>query len=181
MRASEVSKRYARALYELAKSNNKGDQVFAELRTLQAAFTSDRSIAELMESPLVTPEQRKLALTASTAGKVSEELFNTLMLLAEKNRLYIFSDLVLSYQEISDEDQGLTRGWVKSASPLAPGAKKRIEDTIAKATGKKVILSFSEDPKLLGGTMAQVGGWTFDDSLESHLTRMSEDLNRRAN
>ena len=32
----------------------------------------------------------------------------------------------------------------------------------------------------MGGMVAQVGGFTFDDSLETHLTRMSEELNRRS-
>ena len=58
--------------------------------------------------------------------------------------------------------------------------RKRIEETVSAVTKKKVILNFTVDPKLLGGMTAQVGGWTFDDSLETHLTRLSEDLNRRS-
>jgi F-type H+-transporting ATPase subunit delta len=46
---------------------------------------------------------------------------------------------------------------------------------------KKIILTYKEDPTLLGGVVAQVGGWTFDDSIETHLIKMNEELNRRAN
>jgi F-type H+-transporting ATPase subunit delta len=62
---------------------------------------------------------------------------------------------------------------------LAQESRTKIEDIVTKVTRKKVILSFVEDAKLIGGTVAQVGGWTFDDSLESHLRRLNEDLNRR--
>jgi F-type H+-transporting ATPase subunit delta len=87
--------------------------------------------------------------------------------------------MVSAFETISDEDHGVTRGNVRSAATLSPESRQQIEDTVTKVTKKKVILNFTEDPKLLGGMVAQVGGWTFDDSLETHLTRMSEDLNRR--
>jgi F-type H+-transporting ATPase subunit delta len=129
---------------------------------------------------LIAPDQKIAALKAALSGKLSQELTNTLILLAEKNRLEIFNELVSAFEAISDGDHGVTRGTVRSASPLSAEARQQIEDTVTKVTKKKVILNFTEDSKLLGGMVAQVGGWTFDDSLETHLTRMSEDLNRRS-
>jgi F-type H+-transporting ATPase subunit delta len=181
MRVSEVSKRYARALYELAKANQTSELVFSELRLLKALFDADPVINQFVNSPLVGPEQKLAAVKATFSGKTSSEITSTLQLLAEKNRLGIFSNLVASFEEISDADHGVTRGTVRSASALSPESRKKIEDTVTKVTGKKVILNFTEDKTLLGGMVAQVGGMTFDDSLDSHLTRMSEDLNRRAN
>jgi F-type H+-transporting ATPase subunit delta len=175
---SEVARRYARALYDLSKSAQNQDQVFSEIRTLRQVFSTDKVVGEFIASPVVGPDQKLAALKGALSGKVSQEVTNILMLLAEKNRLEIFSDLVSAFEEISDEDHGVTRGTVRSASPLSPEARKQIEDTVTSVTKKKVILNFTEDPTLLGGMIAQVGGWTFDDSLETHLTRMSEDLNR---
>lgn len=177
---SEVSRRYARALYDLSKQAKTQDKVFAELRTLKQVFEADAAIHNFVSSPLIPPTQKIAALKAALTGKISEELSNTLILLAEKNRLDIFTELVSAFEAISDEDHGVTRGTVRSAATLSPEARQQIEDTVTKVTKKKVILNFTEDPKLLGGMIAQVGGWTFDDSLETHLTRMSEDLNRRS-
>ncbi len=177
---SEVSRRYARALYELARTAKNQDKVFAELRVLKQVFEGDQAIHEFVSSPLIAPDQKIAALKAALSGKLSPELTNTLILLAEKNRLDIFAEMVAAFEAISDEDHGVTRGTVRSASALSAEARQQIEDTVTKVTKKKVILNFTEDSKLLGGMVAQVGGWTFDDSLETHLTRMSEDLNRRS-
>jgi F-type H+-transporting ATPase subunit delta len=177
---SEVSRRYARALYDLSKQAKNQEKVFAELRTLKQVFEADQAVHEFVSSPLIPPDQKIAALKAALSNKVSAEVTNTLVLLAEKNRLDIFSGLVAAFEAISDEDHGVTRGTVRSATTLSPEARQQIEDTVTKVTKKKVILNFTEDSKLLGGMVAQVGGWTFDDSLETHLTRMSEDLNRRS-
>jgi len=175
---SEVARRYARALYDLSKTAKNQDQVFSEIRTLKQVFSADKTVSEFISSPVVGRDHKLAALKGALTGKVSQEVTNILMLLAEKNRLEIFSDLVSAFEKISDEDHGVTRGTVRSASPLSPEARKQIEETVTSVTKKKVILNFTEDPSLLGGMIAQVGGWTFDDSLETHLTRMSEDLNR---
>lgn len=175
---SEVSRRYAGALYEIARSKNTADKVFGELRVLGDVVNADRDIREFLLSPLVSPENKIKALSGALNGKISEELMNTIRLMAEKNRLATFEDLVSAFESISDEAHGVTRGTVKSAAALSPEEKKRIEETVNKVTKKKVILKFEEDPSLLGGMVAQVGGWTFDDSLQSHLTKLTDVLNR---
>ena len=181
MRVNEVSKRYARALYEIAKENKANDKVFSELRVLHQAIHQEASLAEFLSSPVVRPNQKIAALKTAIGNKVSSDLLNTLLVMAQKNRLNLFSELVTAYEQISDEDHDVTRGWVRSATNLSLEARKKIEETVNRVTGKKVILTFSEDKKIIGGMVAQVGGWTFDDCLDSHLKRLNEELNRRAN
>ena len=177
---SETARRYAKAFYELSKSAKNQDVVFSELRVLRDIFNGDPSILEFASSPVVSPDHKMAAIRAALSGKMTGEVFHGLLLLAEKNRLGIFSEIVEAFEAISDEDHGVSRGVVRSAATLSAEARKQIEETVSKVIKKKVILNFTEDPKLMGGMVAQVGGHTFDDSLETHLTRMSEELNRRS-
>lgn len=176
----EVARRYARALYDIAVANKNQDQIFSELRTLKQSFNADASIQEFISSPLIPPDQKIAAMKNTLAGKVHDSILNLITLLTERGRLNIFNEFVDAFEVISDEAHGVTRGTVRSATPLSAEARKQIEETVKQVTKKQVILNFTEDPSLLGGMIAQVGGWTFDDSLETHLTRMSEELNRRA-
>lgn len=178
---SQVARRYGRALYDLASSEQKQDKIFNELRIIKESILSDKMITDYFASPAVTPDQKIALLKSVLSEKVSPEIIQTLNLLAHKNRLAIFAEMVDAFEEMSDESHGVSRGTVKSSKTLSPEARKKIEETVAQVTKKKVILNFKEDPSLLGGMVAQVGGWTFDDSIETHLTRMSEDLNRRTN
>ncbi len=73
----------------------------------------------------------------------------------------------------------LSRGTVRSTTVLAPEERKRIEETVNRVTHKQPLLTYKEDPALLGGMVAEVGNYTFDDSLASHLRRMNEQLTRR--
>ena len=177
----EVPRRYAKALYSLAKEQNLQQQVFDEIRLLSDVLGKQGEVKDFIEDPRIPPTNKKAALKASLEKfKLSEATKFFVFLLADNNRLMFFSEIVEAYQEQIDADHGVTRGLVKSASTLSPDARKELEDIVTKVTKKKVILNYKEDPSLIGGLVAQVGGWTFDDSLQAHLRRMKEDLKRRA-
>lgn len=179
MRSALIASRYARALYNLAKEKNEQDSVYQQLRVIDDALSLEKDIMEFVHSPLVRPSQKEKVIE-QLAAKVTlpETLKNFLLLLARKDRLAIFPEVMAAYQEISDEAHGVTRGVVRSAAVLPPEERKRIEELVGKATKKQVILTYKEDPSLLGGLVAEVGSFTFDDSLSSHLVRINEQLNR---
>jgi F-type H+-transporting ATPase subunit delta len=181
MRSALVAARYARALFNLAKEKNEQDSIFAQMRVIDDALSLEKDIMEFVHSPLIRPADKEKAVSGLT-GKVrlSDTLKNFLLLLAKKNRLDLFPEVMNSYQQINDESHGVTRGTVRSAHPLAPEERARIERLVGKATKKQVILTYKEDPSLLGGLVAEVGSFTFDDSLSAHLTRINEQLNRSA-
>jgi F-type H+-transporting ATPase subunit delta len=174
-----LAARYARALYTLAAEKNEQDTVFVQMRAISEAFSADQEVSRFLFSPVVRPTEKVQALEKLTAAlALPETLKNFLLLLGKKNRLGVFKDIVTAYQLIADEAHGVTRGVVRSAVVLAPEERKRIETLVGRATKKQVILTYKEDPALLGGLVAEVGSFTFDDSLISHLKRINEQLNR---
>ena len=176
-----VAQRYASALFNLAKESGREEKVFQELRSLDEELSNETDIQNFLISPVVPTAQKLEALKKSlNASSASEETKNFTALLVEKERYSLFSFIVEAYQNIIDDKNGVTRGVVRSASVLDPAERSQLEKTVEKATGKKVILSYTEDEQIIGGLVAQVGSYTFDDSLLSHLNRLKEDINRRA-
>lgn len=174
-----LASRYARALYNLAKDSGEQDAVFEKMRTISEAFSGDAESSRFLLSPVIRPSVKVEVLEKVTAAlALPESLKNFLLLLAKKNRLSVFKDIVVAYQQIADDAHGVTRGTVRSATVLAPEERKRIETLVGRATKKQVILTYKEDPSLVGGLVAEVGSFTFDDSLISHLTRINEQLTR---
>lgn len=178
----EVARRYAKALLALTKQKSTHRRALAELLQVREAIVGDKNIEGYFANPLIAPDQKIQAVKNAFVGKgMLEEVANLLVLLAEKNRFSILSSLVDAFQESIDQEEGITRGVVRAAKPLSAEQTKNLEDKIGQTLKKKIVLTFKEDPKLLGGVVAQVGGWTFDDSIESHLRKLNEELNRSAN
>lgn len=181
MKQTQISLRYAKALYELAKEQKNQSLVFSELKALEADVFSVKEFSEFMNSPLISPKNKEEALSqALSQSSVSDVVKTFCFLLAKKDRLPFFSQIVEAYQMISDEESGVVRGVVRAPQVLGGEEQKAIRDHVQKVTQKKPELKFEVDPQLIGGLKAQVGSYTFDDSLSGHLRRMKEQLNRSA-
>lgn len=179
MQVNELANRYARAILDLA--SGKQDQVLEELRAVQNAFDKDPSVKEFLSSPMVKASERSNVLNAAfkNSGLSGDSLAFVLML-SDKGRLPIFDKVVEAIKTQNDLAHGVTRGSVRSATVLSPDERKSIEDIVSRYTQKQVILTYKEDPSVIGGLIAEVGSFTFDDTLTSHLRRLKDEMSRRA-
>lgn len=180
MKSSTLAKRYAKALFGLSTDGKTQDRVLSDLRALHASFGADGMVQTFFESPLVSGAQKEAAMKKALAGAgASSEVDQFLMLLAEKDRLGIFPDVVDAFQGEIDAANNVCRGVVRSTTTLGPSERTQIEKTVEGVLKKKVIMTYKVDPSVIGGLVAQVGSHTFDDSLSTHLKRMSEELKRK--
>ena len=98
------------------------------------------------------------------------------MLLATSGKLNLIPDLAAAFRERLLSHQSIVRAEVTSAAPLSPEKTKALEDRLSKVTGKKVEISVSVDPGLLGGVVARIGSTVYDGSVKTQLSRMRQEL-----
>lgn len=181
MTVSEVSHRYAQALFEIAKDQQQVESVLEQIREIKEILFRNPEILTYLQSPLFKSDQKVMVLAESIKGKgLLAEVESFLLLLTKKNRISLFSEILHAFQELTDEANQVTRGTVWSALPLAQEDRKAIEEKVSSYTQKNVILAYKEDPSILGGLVAKIGSFTFDDTLVTHLKRLKEELKRRA-
>ncbi len=180
MRSSALARRYAKAIFELAVDNRSQDKVFGDLRELARVFSEDKAVQQFLVSPMVTSDQRLELLQKALDNKgAAKEVVDLVSLLARNDRLGIFGEIVHAFEAEADNANNVARGTVRSATALGQDDRKRVEDQVERVLKKKVILSYKVDPTVIGGLVAQVGSYTFDDSIAAHLVRMNEELKRR--
>lgn len=175
-----VAARYAKALLAITKQKGVDAEALTQLKDV-AHSLSDPQLKEFLNNPVVAPAQKASALKAALSGQnFLEEVVSAVLIMADRGRLSFMNDFLKAFQDGLDELSGVTRGVVRAAKPLNKDAQAELEKKITQVLKKKIVLTFKEDPTLLGGVVAQVGGWTFDDSIETHLKKLNEELNRGA-
>ncbi len=178
MKTNEVSRRYARSLFEIATEDNTSELILSELNEINKAY-NDKEVSEFMKSSLVDSENKlKVIESLTTAFNFSDTIKNFMKTLARKDRLAILPQIAAGFELCTDEKNQVVRGTVKSTHVLSPEERAEIEKTVQAAINKKVILTYTEEDNIIGGIEAHVGGYTFDDSLLTHLNRLKEELKR---
>ena len=178
MKTSEVSRRYAKSLFELSQEAGAVEKTLGELRELSKAY-GDESIQAFMGSRVVSAKDKLSVIEGLTKSfDFSETTRNFLKTLASKGRLSCIPEIASSFESCADEKNEVVRGTVRSTHVLSPDEKAEIEKTIQQVIKKKVIITYTEEENIIGGIEAQVGGYTFDDSLLTHLNKLKEELKR---
>lgn len=176
-----LSKRYAKALFGYAVETRSQDRVLNDIRALKPVLSGDPDVADFFRSPVVPVATKQSVLEKAIEGKsVSNEVQQFLRLLAQKDRLAIFGDVVEAFQAEIDSANNVSRGTVRSTTALSPTERSQVETTVERVLKKKVIMTYKVDPSVIGGLVAQAGSYTFDDSVSTHLKRMTEELKGRA-
>ncbi len=179
MRYSEIAKRYAVALFQMGEESKNHETNFGQLKKIAEIFEQDAATKAFVLSPLIPASEKEKVVAAALKGAgLSQEVESLILLLAQRERLSLLSEIVAAYEAKSDLQGGVTRGVVRSGAALSQVERMDVQSSIAQATNKKVELEFVEDKSIIGGVVAKVGSLTFDDSLSSHLRRIEENLNR---
>ena len=178
MNSTSISRRYARALFELAVEQNRLRETNHEL--LQACSALDEEGVQAMLVDPSVPREAKVRLAESVCAtlKLSPIVANTLMLLAQRNRLVEAAAIEKAFGELADERAGRLKARLTSAVALEDEVAQALNRRLTEATKREVVLERSIDPSLLGGVVAQVGSRLYDGSLKTQFEQMRKELKR---
>ena len=179
MRSSAAARRYARALYQLAREDDRVEAVRGELGAMAKLFDTEPALHRAIFRPLHPVAERRSVLSrvAESLG-TSPTLRNFYSLLVDQRRLIDFPAIREEYARLADEAAGRTRAEVVSASPLSDAQRERLRSALAARTGREIELSTRVDPALIGGAVANVGAMVFDGSLRTQLERLRSSLTK---
>jgi F-type H+-transporting ATPase subunit delta len=170
--------RYAKALFDVALQERADlDRIEKDLSEITELFQANRELAGASRRGAVTDAARKSLMEAvSKAMSLATPVTKLLMLLAETGKLHYLPDLAEAYRERLLAHHNIVRAEVTSAAPLSPEKTKALADSLSQVTGKKVELSTSVDPDLLGGVVARIGSTVYDGSVKTQLEQLRKEL-----
>jgi F-type H+-transporting ATPase subunit delta len=178
MSQSAVARRYASALSELSEEKGALDAVAADLSSFRFLLASHPVLAETLENPAFSREERRAVVDRILArGKAHGLSRNFLFLLVDKNRVAALPEIVDAFSAFHDARRGRVRAVVTSAVPLDRATLSALEAQVKKlSSAKEVLLDTRVDPAILGGIVTRVGDTVFDGSIRTQLSRMKHQL-----
>ena len=176
MISGRVARRYAKALFALAKEADRLEPIGETLAAL-GALAADPAVAPALANPLLRAEARRRMADALAESVAAERLVrNFLCLLADRQRLDHLARIAQQYERLVDEALGRVRATVWTAAPLVEADVELVRRALERLTGKTVVLALRDDPELLGGVVAEVEGKVYDGSLRTQLRRLAASI-----
>src|SRR4051794_33741636 len=173
----EIAAVYARSLFEVAKEQGKLDEVREQLGQFADAMQADRDLQVFFFSPYFSAPEKEDGLDRAVSG-ADETVVNFLKLLIENHRMPVIFRVRRGYDELWEEENKLLPVQITSAVALDEATVKQIGDRIASQTGRRVDLSASVEPDILGGIGVRVGNQVRDASARNRLEQLRKQVAR---
>jgi F-type H+-transporting ATPase subunit delta len=179
MAKGSAARRYAKALFSLAREENRAAEVREEVERLGRQLAESAELRAVLLRPLHPVAQRRAVLAAvSERLGASSLLRRFLSFLIDQRRLVDYETIEAEYGRLADAAAGVTKAHVRSAAPLSDAQRERLQRALQQQVGGRVEIALEIDPSLVAGAVAQVGDLVYDGSLRTQLRQLRASLAR---
>ena len=170
--------RYAGALFDVAQKEADVEQVGRELTAFASVVRGHEVLLRALANPAI-PAARKRAVVEdllARAGAISRVVSKLLLLLADRDRLSLLTEVDAAYQARLMDHAKVVRAELTTAVPLPEDRIAALRTGLASVTGRDVQLDTKVNPTLIGGAVARIGSTVYDGSVTTQLQKVKERL-----
>jgi len=168
------ARRYAQAVFEIARDKGELDLWRSDLKRIAEAVSIPELLA-VLESPKVN-FQDKSKLVAQQLEGINPLALNLVYLLIARSRLGLAAQIAEEYGRLVDAHRGIKHVLVTTAIPLEAAEQENLIQALSKLVKGQVILENQVDPKIMGGLVARMDDKLLDGSVSSRLESLKRSL-----
>ena len=170
--------RYARALFDTVLAEGLDlQQTQTDLGEFARLVAGNDALQRVLTNPAI-PVVRKRAVIEQLIARASLQpvVAKLLLMLAERDRLVILSDVADVFDARLMEHQNVVRASIVTAVALPTDRVSALAAGLTRATGRNVVVETQVNPAIIGGAVARIGGTVYDGSITRQLERIRETL-----
>ncbi len=171
-----IASRYASALLELAIESNKVDTYQKQIKFVYSVIKENPNLVEFLKCYTIDNEEKKNLIGKIFKEEVETNILYFMYLLIDKKRVNYLDRICLEFNSACNEYRGILEGVIYTVELLNDEQIKELENSVALKLNKKVELTNSIDPSLIGGVKIVVNDTVFDNSVASRLQSLKQEL-----
>lgn len=176
MLITQLAKRYATALFEVALEEKQLDAFGAQLADLYEAISDHPELEQFINNPRVKKEVKKELVQKLFEKQLSPIVYNFLRLLIDKRRENILQGVLAEYKNLANAAQNIVPAEVTVARPLARPQEAKLIEKLEAITGKSVVIETKVDQSIMGGVIVRIGDKLIDGSVACQLKTLQKQL-----
>lgn len=173
-----VARRYAGALFDVAKKNDTLDRVEEQMGAFADLLDSHPDLRRVLDTPAVPAPKKRAVLEAlfQKATDITGEVRELLRMLADRDRLSLLPVISAAFADRLRKERHVLPAEIVTAVPLPEPQRASLSAALRRATGSELVVTEKVDPSIIGGVVARVGSHVFDGSVTRQLERMKQQL-----
>lgn len=169
------ARRYAQAVFELARDSHSLDEWSADLAAVAEVFR-DPVVGAYFADPKRSITEKQSMTRRTFEGRVQPQVLNLLLLLVSRDRTQVIPTVAVRFADLVREHRGIVIAEVTTAVPVDEAEQSRIAALLGQLTGKQVELRTHVDPSIIGGIVARIDDRLIDGSVTTSLQQLRQSM-----
>ncbi len=170
---------YALAILELATESKELKTYKNEVNEIYYLLKSNPKYVDIIDSHILDKETKLKLINKAFDKKIKTSLLNFMLILVERGHARAIVPALRKSKTYINDSLNIHEGIVYSIEKLTPATIKKIEKTTSDKLGFKVNLFNRIDTELISGIRVVVRGKVIDNSIDSQLENMKQELLER--
>ena len=170
-----IGRRYAEAIFEIARANNTIDRTLEDVQGIASMF-SKRTLAYLLNEPKVPAQRKEKAIRQGLASRVLPTSLNLALLVVQRQLIDAMPNIARELAQMVLDYKNQAVAEVTTAAPMDEQQLNRVRQALERNTGKTILMQTKVQPEILGGVIARVGDEVIDGSIRHRLAILKQQL-----
>lgn len=176
MKNHDLTRRYARAIYDLAEKQNLTTTIFEELNSVREIIKKEPRVLAFFLSPLISQDEKRAFIEKHLLKSSNALTSRFIDLLVEKHRIIILNDIVDELEDLLDVKNGISKATLVSAHPISEELIRPFKAALERFSKTKVLLKTRVEHELIGGVQIRINNYLLDNSLKNRLNQLRYQL-----
>jgi F-type H+-transporting ATPase subunit delta len=176
MPTTKAARRYAMALFELAKERDEVEAILEDIKLIHNTLEGSRELIVFLKSPVVKFDDKAAALEELFFQKIEEATQQFIKLLARKDRINLLDQITVAFIEQYKSHMGIITVNVFVARELSDKQRDKLHQQLEEKTKKKVDMNITQDEALKGGMAIRIDDTVIDGTVKHKLEELEESL-----
>jgi F-type H+-transporting ATPase subunit delta len=170
-----IARRYAGAIFEIARKQNTIDRTLDDVKEIAQLF-ANRKLAYLLREPKIPAQRKETALREALTSRVLPTSLNLALLLVQRELVDFMQNIAQELEQLVLDYRNQAVAEVTTATPMDEPQRAMVKRALEQSTGKQILMHTKVDPSILGGVVAQVGDQVVDSSVRYRLHALQQQL-----
>jgi F-type H+-transporting ATPase subunit delta len=170
-----IARRYAGAIFELARKQDTLDRTLAEVKEIAHLF-AQRKLAYLLREPKIPAKRKETAIRQALVSRALPTSLNVALLIVQRELVDLMPAIATELEQLVLNFRNQVVAKVTTAVPLDKRQQNIVKQALERKTGKTILVRTQVDPSILGGVVARVGDQVIDASVRHRLAALQHCL-----
>ncbi len=168
MDKEKISRRYAVAIYNIAKSTDKIDEVKEVIDILIENYRENKDFKFFFFNPSIKLRQKE-EVVDKIFGSFGNEMCNIVKYIIKKGRLFLIKEIKEEVLKIYYRENNFLSVIGIFAKELSLEQREKLKEKLKRKYKREIQLKISVDEGLIGGGILKIGNEVIDGSIKSQI------------